>query len=48
MIDPLVVSDPAFSDTVPSVKVALETVAEVEREPDLSVAVPSVKVEPNT
>ena len=48
VIDPPVESDPACNVAVPSVKLALEMVSAVVREPDLSVAVPSVNVDPNT
>ena len=48
VIEPFVVSDPAFNVAVPSLKVALVIVADVDNEPDLRVAVPSVCVEPNT
>ena len=47
VIDPLVDNNPERNVAVPSVNDALVMVAEVVREPDLSVAVPSVKVEPN-
>ena len=48
VIDPLVDSEPAFKVTVPSVKVALVTVADVLSEPAFKVVVPSVNVAPNT
>ena len=48
MIDPLVDSEPAFSVAIPSVNVALVTVADVLTKPAFKVVVPSVNVAPNT
>ena len=48
VIDPLDDRDPAFIVAVPSLNVALVMVPDVLSDPDLSVAVPSVIVAPNT